>query len=250
MIVCLGWGSLIWRPENLALEEPIAWHRDGPVLPVEFARKSQKSRLVTLVLMDEGPAVPLLWAEMTNRNVDEARSHLAKREGTSDGWIGCYSSADSFPHIEAISAWARAKDIDGVVWTALPPRFDADDEVPSAEQVVMYLRSLDEETRAKAEEYVRKAPLQIRTPYRAIIERDLGWTPLVAGKDASDSFFHDRKRRRRRLRYARSATTRRTSSAVPTIEIMTTTISSIRGPASPGVRAGIAVRQRDVCPGG
>jgi hypothetical protein len=182
MIVCLGWGSLIWRPEKLALKEPVRWHPDGPVLPVEFARKSQKSRLVTLVLMDEGPAVPLFWAEMTSTDVDEARSDLAQREGTSVSRIGFYPSAEYFPYTEAISLWAREKGIGGVVWTALPPRLHDDGEVPTAEDVVAYLRSLDGETKTRAEEYVRKTPLQIKTPYRSTIERELGWTPLAAGK--------------------------------------------------------------------
>jgi hypothetical protein len=34
----IGWGSLIWRPEVLQIES--RWRRDGPSLPIEFARIS------------------------------------------------------------------------------------------------------------------------------------------------------------------------------------------------------------------
>jgi len=120
--------------------------------------------------------VPLLWAEMSE-SLDEARSGLAAREGTPIDRIGCWPSTEPFPHKEAIAEWARAKEIDGVVWTALGPRFDADGEIASAEEIISYLRDLDDATKVKAEEYVRKAPPRIRTPYRALIERELGWTP-------------------------------------------------------------------------
>ena len=38
--------------------------------------------------------------------------------------------------------------------------------------------SLEDPERAKAEEYVRKTPPQIRTAYREAIELELGWTAL------------------------------------------------------------------------
>ena len=46
--------------------------------------------------------------------------------------------------------------------------------MPTAEQVIAYLRALDGEDRQKAEEYVRKAPAQIDTPYRRLIAQELG----------------------------------------------------------------------------
>ena len=46
MIVCLGWGSLIWRPGDLPVGD---WRDDGQEIKVEFVRESTDHRL-TLVL--------------------------------------------------------------------------------------------------------------------------------------------------------------------------------------------------------
>ena len=50
---------------------------------------------------------------------------------------------------------------------------------PTSAQVIAYLRSLDGQQKTKAEEYVRKAPQQIKTAYRKAIELELGWTALL-----------------------------------------------------------------------
>jgi hypothetical protein len=60
MIVCLGWGSLIWNPKDLPVED---WHGDGPALPVEFARISRGGRL-TLVVADSAAQLPVLWTRL------------------------------------------------------------------------------------------------------------------------------------------------------------------------------------------
>lgn len=50
-IAVLGWGSLVWCPSELDIST--GW-REGPALPIEFARESKGSR-VTLVLVPEYP---------------------------------------------------------------------------------------------------------------------------------------------------------------------------------------------------
>ena len=80
---------------------------------------------------------------------------------------------------DIIAEWGFRNRFDGVVWTALGPRFDdVDGRLPSRSQVLQYLRELiDLNEAANAEEYVRKAPAQVRTPYRVLFEEQLGWAP-------------------------------------------------------------------------
>ena len=37
-IAILAWGSLIWQPKELAYNKTFGWQKDGPILPIEFAR--------------------------------------------------------------------------------------------------------------------------------------------------------------------------------------------------------------------
>jgi hypothetical protein len=82
----------------------------------------------------------------------------------------------------AIGKWAEERGCDGVVWTALQPRFAGVYRFPSEPEVVGYLASLTGRVRAEAETYCRRAPTQIRTPYRATIEARLGWIPEPEGQ--------------------------------------------------------------------
>lgn len=181
MIVCLGWGSLIWRPGSLPTIGD--WYADGPDLPVEFARQSGDGR-ITLVIEPSAIPVPVLWTRLSVGSVDAARKVLADREGVClsryPRSIGHWSYEDTSRHPESvgIGKWANAKGEDAVVWTALKPRFNDQLVRPTCEDVVGRLRSLEGREKAKAEEYVRKAPPQIRTAYRDAIEMQLGWTAL------------------------------------------------------------------------
>ena len=78
-----------------------------------------------------------------------------------------------------IEKWARARDLDGVIWTALPAKFDDEDRTPSEEEVIAHLRRLTGTQRDEAERYIRQAPRQIDTPYRRRIEAELHWLPTA-----------------------------------------------------------------------
>lgn len=77
-IVCLGWGSLIWRPETLPIRS--GWSEDGPCLPVEFARQSRDGR-ITLVIVPGVRSVRSLWARMSVDRLEVAKEALRVREG-------------------------------------------------------------------------------------------------------------------------------------------------------------------------
>lgn len=86
-IVCLGWGSLVWNSEELPVGK---WSSDGPQLPIEFARQSADGR-ITLVIAEDGEPVPVLWAPLNVKSIDEARKALAHREGCRLNAIGYWS---------------------------------------------------------------------------------------------------------------------------------------------------------------
>lgn len=182
-LACIGWGSLVWRSGRLPLAA--RWRPDGPELPVEFARESGDGRM-TLVAVPGAPASPTLWAPLDVRELEAARRLLRRRERSRRGTIGAWSPGGSAAWGEppgavavhgAIARWARERGLAGVVWTALPPRFRGETgRVPSRDGVVDHLASLRGARRVRAERYVRRAPRQVRTPYREAIERRLGWT--------------------------------------------------------------------------
>ncbi len=208
MIVCLGWGSLIWslrglpvnssgcldhrhdNPENCSTSNG-PWLLNGPCLPVEFARESSDGR-ITLVITPNRRPVQVFSAVMDvpsveDSGVEHARSALALREGIQSKYIsqsvGHWSANSDSGHDEVavIGNWAEQLGYKGVVWTALKPKFRGKYETPTSDEVLEYLcRDLTGNKLEKAKEYVRRTPAPIRTAYRDEIERVLGWTPIGA----------------------------------------------------------------------
>ena len=209
MIVCLGWGSLIWDLGGLPVEtleggravppwilSPEGgdigdWKADGPQIRVEFARQSGKRRdRLTLVLYDAAERQLSLWARMTVETRPEAVRALARREHRGitkekiDSWskdnVGRWSEGEADPPaIPGLSVWASGRNVQHIVWTALRPKFYGLPVAPTEDQAVAFLRQLSEDGNAtEAEKYVRRAPPQIDTAYRRRIIRSLGWTPV------------------------------------------------------------------------
>ena len=179
MIVCVGWGSLVWCQKSL----PVAggWKTEGPRLPVEFARESIDKR-ITLVICEGSPVVQVLWARLDVSTLNDARQALAAREGIKDHnlqySVGYWSLSTASNHHggSAVGEWAAARGFEGAVWTALKPRINGENRVPSEKEVIEHLDGLSGTARDSAEEYVRLAPRQIATPYRTAIETAFGWT--------------------------------------------------------------------------
>ena len=184
-IACLGWGSLVWEPNDLPIRGP--WMEDGPRLSVEFARQSRDGR-ITLVLAETEHLVHSQWVLMEAVDLASAVEALRLREGIPlknvGKHIGRWSRGDTAPAtIPVLSDWADEHGVTDVVWTGLPPKFSDHEIKPSAEQVVTYLAGLSGEQLQRAEQYVRLAPRQIDTQYRRQIESALGWSaPVVDSK--------------------------------------------------------------------
>ncbi|MFC5478681.1 hypothetical protein [Massilia suwonensis] len=178
-IVCIAWGSLLWKPEPLKLAS--GWHPSGPRLPLEFVRDSDDSAEVALVLCEGAAPMPTYWAYLDTDSIDAARAMLGAREKIVAGrpeWIGSIPPVDGAAVDARIAAWLRARAIDAAVWTALPAKFGGENgRIATADEVVTRLNGLDPEQRALAEEYVRSTPAHIDTRYRQLIAARLGWTP-------------------------------------------------------------------------
>lgn len=177
MIVCLGWGSLIWNPDTLPIKG--GWHSDGPMLPVEFLRHSGGDRL-TLVIDDDAQRVQVLWAELDVADLASAIEHLRVREGClGPKPIARMSEGTERAHAADVAEWAAGHGISDAVWTALGPQFSGErGRRPTLDEAIAYLEALSADARAGAEEYVRMAPRQVMTPYRRAFEERFGWTPL------------------------------------------------------------------------
>jgi hypothetical protein len=192
-IAVVGWGSLVWDPQDLKLAVG-EWATDGPSLPIEFARASQKTARLTLVICPPGnqPArgavgrdVTALWALSGKTELSAAIRDLAFREGCGEHMIGrcTKESAPSEGTVEAsVIGWLRQKggSLDAAIWTNLHPNLPPDgSRSVTLEAVLRYLRELKDQGREGASvTYVKNAPPQIQTPFRPAIEHELGIPPV------------------------------------------------------------------------
>jgi len=188
-IAILGWGSLLWQPKDLQFDKEIGWSANGPFLRIEFARISKDGRL-TLVITKEAKEVKTYFAISTYENIEEAVLNLAVREGCGRKQIGSYKKSTNAFSQEVffqnnILNWINNTDIDAVIWTNLGENWEIKNEnkeiirsvVPN--ERVDYLRNLEGNKSALAEEYIRRTPMQIKTHYRNLIEQELDWKPIL-----------------------------------------------------------------------
>jgi len=176
MIVCLGWGSLIWNTGVLKTHG--YWHDSGPKISVEYLRQSKDGRL-TLVIDESGEKSQVLWSQMLEKNLELAKENLRVREGgihRSD--IGVWMKGQEAPGIiQGLDLWADSIEASAIIWTNLPPKFEGESHKrPSLDEAILYLDSLEGAPRRLAEEYIRKTPVQIKTNYRRKFEEYFGWT--------------------------------------------------------------------------
>ena len=181
-IACLGWGSLIWRPDNLLIRRE--WFCDGPFLQIEFVRQSKDGRL-TLVITEKAKPVRTLWALMATNDLSIAKKSLLIRERIPENkletLIGSVTASETTTDSikVTIQEWANQLKLDAVIWTNLPSKFqNNDNQVPSLEEAINYINSLDINTRMTVEEYIRKTPKQIDTDFRRKFETEFGWTHI------------------------------------------------------------------------
>jgi len=175
-IAILGWGSLLWEGGPEFDRWHTDWMLDGPTLKLEFSRISD-TRLgaLTLVIDDEnGTSSNVAWCLSKRTNLPDALCDLRAREGTALDKIRqlvLSPEATAPPQPELIAAWARARKLDAVVWTALESNFKKRRKHAfSVTAATAYLQSLPADAKAKAAEYVWRAPDFVKTPLRTAMQ--------------------------------------------------------------------------------
>jgi hypothetical protein len=184
-IAVIGWGSLIWCPGSLRIKTK--WRKEGPLLPIEFARISEDWRL-TLVIHPNSAPQQTYWALSELTELKAAHRNLQEREGCPPSKIRSYplGSADEAipPTVAAgLEIWlAKHEDVEAVIWTNLTTNWkDKLQREFSPDDAVHYLEKLDAEQKQtrliyeRAREYVRNAPPSIQTEVRTKM-REKGWT--------------------------------------------------------------------------
>lgn len=180
-IAVLGWGSLLWDQRLEFDDHHGQWEFDGPELQIEFSRiSSTRGGVLTLVIDPQhGALCRVAYTISKRRSCDKAVSDLQSREGTSKANIGIYS-ADGLNNrskdpvtLASISAWARTKTIDFVIWTDLASNFQDTTSSPfSIANAITHMKTLKESNRLSAISYVQQAPSLVNTPLRIALENE------------------------------------------------------------------------------
>jgi hypothetical protein len=193
-------GSLIWdkRPEFEPFEQHLKgqWLHDGPRLKLEFSRVSNtRHGALTLVIDEEhGAETTVAWRLSKRSDVNEAICDLRCREGTILKCIGQVGhdrgSNSSLPGADAIAEWRRSKNLDAVVWTALKSNFNEkskEKRLFSVQAAIDHIQNLDANGRAKAFEYISRAPEVVKTPLRSALEATPWFQELQDANNKSES---------------------------------------------------------------
>ena len=181
-IAILGWGSLLWEGGREFDNWHDPWQCNGPTLKIEFSRVST-SRLGALTLVidtEHGFPTIVAWCLSKREKIEDAVADLRCREGTTNENIRCvrFDEQSALPDhpLETegrIVAWARERKLDAVVWTALKSNFEEKVGEPfSVKAVLAYVKTLCPTGKAKAAEYVWKAPEFVQTAVRSALQQE------------------------------------------------------------------------------
>jgi hypothetical protein len=184
-IAILGWGSLLWEGghEFDSWREP--WQTDGPCLQIEFSRVSGRRQGALTLVIDPEHGIPttVAWCLSKREMIDDVICDLRCREETTPQNIGhiCIDMQAAHPVAPETEAphvvWARTKELDAVVWTALKSNFEEKVKKPfSVGAAVAYVKTLGPAGKVKAAEYVWRAPEFVQTPVRSALQVE-PWFP-------------------------------------------------------------------------
>jgi hypothetical protein len=179
-IAILGWGSLLWEEqEEFDRWHDQPWRNDGPLLRLEFSRvSSSRDGALTLVIdYESGAPCTVAWCASKRQSLEDVIADLRCREGTSIRNIGFVDLAGSKTRCreevaeDTVKKWATEKQINSVVWTDLDSNFQKMRSTAfSVAEAISYLHGLDSKGKARAAEYVWRAPGFIQTPLRSALQ--------------------------------------------------------------------------------
>jgi hypothetical protein len=179
-IAILGWGSLIPCPGDLSIRG--GWQTEGPILRIEFSRKSADGRLTLVIDTERGSEITTQYAESACLDVNEAAQNLKQREGTTIGNIGICSRragetrSQKHPEVVAtVTEWLIGSRFDAVIWTDLESNFAMGrNRAELLEEAFNYLDGLSAVCKTNARHYINTAPPQTQTDLRRYLQSK-GW---------------------------------------------------------------------------
>jgi hypothetical protein len=165
------------------------WQFDGPNLKLEFSRVSQTRNDALTLVLDPKQEQPcrVAYALSRRQKLNDAICDLRCREGTILMNIGFYladksqSRSRDAESLRTIERWALEKKIDAVIWTDLRSNFEKKSRVKkpfSVPNAISHLQALDAVGKAKAAEYIWRAPDFIETPLREALQSQ-PWFPKI-----------------------------------------------------------------------
>lgn len=178
-IAILGWGSLVPCPGDLRIYGD--WCPNGPVLPIEFSRKSADGRLTLVIDGERGSEVTTQYARSAHEFLDDAVENLRKREGTIRNNIGIcernrlHNKSNHSAVLPIIDLWLNSSLFDAVLWTDLNSNFvEGQNRDQFIESAITYLNNLSDVCKANARDYINRAPAQTITALRLKLKSG-GW---------------------------------------------------------------------------
>ena len=154
----------------------------GLELPLEFSRvsKSRNDALTLVIDKNDGTQCRVFYVMSKRKALNDAICDLRSREETSCENIAYWTTGRGTSKLEAtqerIEAWAKKSNLDAVIWTALESNFTkknkANATVFSVENAIRHIKNLTREGKAKAAEYIWRAPNEIKTKLREKLETE------------------------------------------------------------------------------
>jgi hypothetical protein len=174
-IAILGWGSLIWKPQNLRYHG--SWKAGGPILPIEFSKIAENKRLSAVIDSQNGTMCRTQFVISSRTDLKDAIEDLRQREETTAEYIGYLDLETDRRSIkeyseqidvdQTVRQWCQSNQITAAVWTAILPNFPDKLGVPfSIEAALDYYQRLSAADQASVMEYFDKTPPEIDTPLR------------------------------------------------------------------------------------